>query len=179
MLCIICQRSPHEASELACAGNVGRIVPTFRVRGTTSASAIASYIVRSLRISSCPGSRTSTSWYRPLHASMSPSCCYGDGIRRYVSTTLASQSICAQDPYTSVVYEVCRVAQSPTASSMRFVRFRNAFSVPFNDTATQCPIPCLSTTTSTFLVFSPFSISCYAEATASFIIRKNKASSLC
>jgi len=50
---------------------------------------------------------------------------------------------------------MCRLVQSPTASSMRFVRFRKALSVPLIDTATQGPIPGLLTTTSTSFVFKP------------------------
>ena len=48
-----------------------------------------------------------------------------------------------------------RFVQSPTASSIRFVRFLNAPIAPLQETARTGPIPSFVTTTSTFFVFRP------------------------
>lgn len=50
---------------------------------------------------------------------------------------------------------MCRFVQSPTASSIRLVRFLNAPMAPLQETASTGPIPSFVTTTSTFFVLRP------------------------
>src|SRR5437016_13882619 len=65
-----------------------------------------------------------------------------------------------KNPNTNPGYIMCMFVQSPSASSIRFVRLRKAFPVLLAEIPNAGPTPGTVTVTSTFLCFMPPSTEC-------------------